>query len=245
MTIQEQLGEEWWEVLKDEFSKEYLQQLAAFISYKRKSLIIYPDKEDTFRAFRSTPFSDVKVVIIGQDPYHNGKADGLAFSYKDGLPDPVVGQLQSLDMVWREMERDVQFGLYLSFDYDLSWLAEQGVLLLNTILTVYKGKPNSHKKFGWQKFTAMAIKELMEDERPKVFMLWGKEAQDFFKKIETHFMVIHNHLILTAPHPASDLYKLNKIQELEPDYPNTFAGCGHFSKCNEYLKENKIEQIRW
>jgi uracil-DNA glycosylase len=242
--FQEKVGEHWYQILKEEFSKEYFINLGKWISYTRESKTIYPESEDVFRAFKLTPFNKVKVVILGQDPYYNGQADGLAFSYKDG--ESLGNTKQSLDILWEEMERDVQFGLYLSFDKDLEWLAEQGVFLLNTVLTVFRNQANSHANKGWEKFTMMSLYMIMKHHKNIVFLLWGSKALQTYNKVAVHFPFNeNNHFTLEAPHPAADLYKRDGLGMVIPDYPNTFAGCGHFSKCNQILKEHNIEEIRW
>ena len=246
MTLIEHLGSEWYKKLEPEFKKEYFRKLSIWLKKRRASNTIYPDAEDTFKAFRMCPFSETKVVILGQDPYYDGTADGLAFSYKED----VLGTLdysKSLDIIWKELEDDVRFGIYLSFNYNLNWLAEQGVLLLNSCLTVYRGRPGSHSNVGWEKFTGRAIKLLLQDSSPKVFMLWGSKARNFFSTIIPHVAFADEHLILQAPHPAYDLRigPDKETMQYSARYPETFRGCKHFSKANEFLKENNREQIIW
>ena len=246
MTLEEHLGIEWYQKLSTEFKKDYFRKLSKWLMKRRASNTVYPDAEDTFKAFRMCPFSETKVIILGQDPYYDGSADGLAFSYRKD----VIGTLnysKSLDIIWKELEDDIKFGLYLSFDYNLEWLAEQGVLLLNTCLTVYRGRPASHDNVGWQKFTGRAIKLLLEDKQPKVFMLWGGKAKSFFSEISRQVPFADHHLVLKAPHPAYDLRIGPNKETLQYDdnYPNTFRGCKHFSKGNEFLKDNSRKEIRW
>lgn len=238
------VGESWAGVIGDEFSKEYMAKVSAKVKWERGRTQVCPEPEDVFRAYKLTPFDKVKVVIIGQDPYYNGAADGLAFSFKDGRK---IGGLQSLDVIFMELERDVMFGLYLDMNYDLSWLAEQGVFLLNTILTVERNKPLSHQSFGWQRFTGMTIANIIKHKENVVFMLWGSEAKNFYTKVVNElFLDDSKHLILTAVHPAYDLRNYNiNMPDYKPNYPNTFYGCSHFSKANKYLEENGIKRIKW
>lgn len=233
------LGEEWYKRLKGEFEKPYMIRLSTLLTKEYYNRTIYPEKQLLFRALKDTPFNKVKVVIIGQDPYYNGKANGLAFGYDDGR----LSQYKkgSLEVIFDEIERDVKFGLYLEGNATLEQWAEQGVLLLNTVLSVRKGEANSHKKIGWQNFTSYIVTLLMIQSRPLVVMAWGREAEGFINSIPNP----KQHLILKAPHPAADLYKLNNFGSLEPNYPYTFAGCNHFSQCNQYLGMKGIEGINW
>lgn len=241
--IEQLVGKSWTPILQNEFSSKYLIDLGNWIAYKRMSFTIYPDKEDVFKAFKLCPYGQVKVVILGQDPYYNGQADGLAFSYKDGLP--INEKKQSLDIIFNEIERDIYNGLYLDKDFDLSYLAKQGVLLLNTTLTVQRNKPASHVGKGWETFIDQAILSQLAEISPKVFMLWGTHAKDtFYECIGNHQIETRRHLILTAPHPASDLRNYGNYTTVE-DYPNSFGGCKHFSQCNEFLIKNNLTPIKW
>lgn len=244
------IGESWVPVLGEEFNKDYLRQLAGWISYTRQSKTIYPESADVFRALKLCPYGQVKVVILGQDPYYDGSADGLAFSYKDGLKFP-KGK-KSLDIILEEVERDCYNGFNVNKDYQLDYLAKQGVLLLNSILTVFKGKAGSHKGLGWETLTSKIILTQIKDSSPKVFMLWGKEAKDLYfnaiastEKEHSFFYYNHKHLILEAKHPASDLYNSDSFGNISLDYPNTFSGCKHFSKANQFLLENNLTCIDW
>lgn len=240
--FKDKVGESWFNILEEEFTKDYFLNLGKWITYNRKNYTIYPESEDIFKAYLLSPFDKTKVVIIGQDPYYNGQANGLAFGLKDriGLNKPK----QLIDVIWEEMERDVQFGMYLDFDYSLNWLANQGVLLLNTVLTVRAGKPKSHFNLGWEKFTKKSIYKLIKYKSNIVFLVWGNIAKEFIDSVNKYDPFNdNNHLYLYAPHPAKDLYNFNF--EFKADYPNTFIGCNHFSKCNEFLKEHNIEKIIW
>lgn len=250
------IGDSWIPIIGDEFSKPYMQKLSQWLEYQRKSATIYPESEDVFKALKLCPFDKVKVVILGQDPYHNGVADGLAFSFRGGQRQS-VGKKQSLDLILKEIEDDVYDGFNVNYDYDLSYLAKQGVLLLNTVLTVFRGKPLSHAKtgtspgVGWEILTHKILLELWRNESPKVFLLWGNHAQNEFDKVLVSDEQINGwknydqHQILKSVHPAADLYKLNDFGDVKKDPPNTFAGCKHFSLANDYLKSKFIEPINW
>lgn len=222
-------GYEWYDELKDELSKRYVAEISHRVAARRKVTTVYPAPEDMFRAFKLTPFNDVKVVIIGQDPYHDGSANGLAFSVNsDTMKIP-----PSLLNINKELEKDVFDGVNLFKRVDLSNWASQGVFLINTFLSVEAGKPGSHAAYGWDKFTAAAIRKLLlRPGKPIVFMLWGNHAQNTFKPIieETGK---GSHLILTAPHPSP--FSADK----------GFFGCKHFSKCNSFLQVTNQRQIVW
>lgn len=213
----------WKNQLEPEFAKPYMANLREFLksAYLAKK-IIYPAKADYFAAFQSTPFDRVKVVILGQDPYHGpGQAHGLSFSVRPGVAPP-----PSLVNIFEELKRDL--GVRPPrHGYLQSW-AEEGVLLLNSTLTVEAGKPGSHRGQGWETFTDQAINRLSQARENLVFLLWGSFAQ---KKAE----LIDNkkHLILTAPHPSPlSAYR-------------GFFGCKHFSIANDYLKTRGIAPIHW
>lgn len=213
---------DWMEGIGEEFKKPYYRDLYFFIKEEYGKTVVYPNAEDIFNAFHFTPLSKVKVVIIGQDPYHGeGQAHGLAFSVK-----PTVDIPPSLENIYKELHDDL--GLQIpNHGYLKSW-ADQGVLLLNTVLTVRAHQAASHQKKGWEEFTDAVIRAVNEQDRPIVFMLWGKPAQA--KKA-----MLNNpkHLILTAPHPSPlSAYR-------------GFMGCKHFSKANEFLRQNGAEPIDW
>lgn len=215
------MGTDWVRVMHKELLKPYWMELGRKIEILRRKTVVYPEQEDTFNALKYTPFDDVKVVIIGQDPYHNGTAHGLAFS----SPKKIT---PSLTNIFKEIELEYPGELLLDKDPDLTRWTSQGVLLLNTILTVEEGKPLSHIDLGWQRFTTEVIRELSLRKKRIVYMLWGKYAQEFKKVINS----THN-LILEAPHPSP--YSAS----------SGFFGCGHFKKANEYMINNRIKPISW
>ena len=215
-------GNDWDEVLKGEFDKEYYQVLRGFLKHEYANDIIYPSMYDIFNAFKATPYSKVKVVIIGQDPYHQpNQAHGMCFSVKKGIPIPA-----SLKNIYKELIDDV--GIRMPNNgYLMKW-AEQGVLLLNTVLTVRKGKPLSHKGYGWEFFTDHVLEKLNEKNEPIVFLLWGTPARKKAMKITNP---IHVKLYSAHPSPLSAYHG--------------FFGCKHFSKTNEYLTSFGKEPIDW
>lgn len=217
-----QLEESWKEVLKDEWSKPYVFELAQFVAKERSSGIpVYPPKEDVFNAFRYASFDKVKVVIVGQDPYHGaGQAHGLCFSVRPGVPLP-----PSLQNIFKELKDDLSIPMP-PHGCLISW-AKQGVLLLNTVLTVREKEPRSHYGKGWERFTDAVVSQLNQRQDPVIFVLWGKAALDKCNSIA------QRHAILTAPHPSS--YSAH----------SGFFGCRHFSKINEILKTQGKDQIDW
>lgn len=213
---------DWDILLKSEFEKEYYKKLKEFLSEEYKHQIIYPEMFDIFNALKYTSYCDTKVVILGQDPYHGeNQAHGLCFSVKNGVKKP-----PSLVNIFKEIQNDL--GNTCLKDGDLTNWAKQGVLLLNTILTVRQGQPNSHKDKGWEMFTDYIISLLDEKNEPVVFLLWGKNAQSKIKLITND-----KHKILIAPHPSP----LSAY--------NGFFGCKHFSKTNEFLKYAYSTEIQW
>ena len=216
------IGNDWDIVLKDEFAKEYFYNLLKFVQgeYARKT--IYPPKKEVFKAFRYTPYKDLKVVILGQDPYHGeGEAEGLSFSVKIGIKKP-----PSLNNIFKELHDDL--GLEIpNYGSLVSW-AKQGVLLLNSVLTVVKDQAASHKDIGWETFTDEVIKKINEKEEPVVFILWGGFARSK-KKLITN----PKHLILESAHPSP----LSAY--------NGFFGSKPFSKTNNFLIKNNLQPIDW
>lgn len=213
---------EWLEALKPEFGKQYYKQLFAKVGQEYQTRKVFPAPDDIFNAFHFTPLDQVKVVILGQDPYHNdGQAHGLCFSVKPDVEIP-----PSLVNIYQELQEDC--GCYIPNNGYLEKWAKQGVLLLNTVLTVRAHQANSHRGIGWEEFTDAAIRILDEQDRPMVFLLWGRPAQ--MKK-----SMLHNpkHLILEAPHPSP----LSAFRG--------FFGCRHFSKANAFLQEHGLEPIDW
>lgn len=220
--VKPQIEASWYEVLKPEFEADYFQQIKATLLQEKKEYTIYPKGNEIFNAFNTTPFDQVKVVILGQDPYHGpGQAHGLSFSVPDGITQP-----PSLKNVLKELEADVHTHPTKSGNL-ISW-AQQGVLLLNASLTVRKQTPASHANIGWQTFTDAAIKAISDHKKNVVFMLWGG-----FAKKKAWLIDDSKHLILKAVHPSPfSAY-------------NGFFGCSHFSKANAYLNEHHISPIQW
>lgn len=216
------LGNDWNELLKEEFEKEYYLELRKKLASEYRSHTVYPDMYDIFNALRYTAYKDVKAVILGQDPYHGrGQAHGLSFSVKKGVPKP-----PSLQNIFKELEMDI--GVPEPAHGELTSWAGEGVLLLNAVLTVRSGSPNSHINLGWQTFTDRIISILNSRKEPLVFLLWGKNA-----KAKETLINSARHKILTAAHPSP--YSAY----------SGFFGCRHFSKTNEFLAENGIGSINW
>lgn len=216
------LGNDWDEILKDEFEKPYYKALRQFLKQEYSTRRIYPDMHDIFNALKYTSFKDTKVVIIGQDPYHGvGQAHGLCFSVKKGVEPP-----PSLKNIFKELESDI--GKQIPDHGELTDWARQGVLLLNAVLTVREGQPTSHAKMGWETFTDRVISELNKKETPVVFLLWGAYAQ---RKAEIITNPIHKKLVSVHPSPLSA--------------SRGFFGCKHFSKTNALLQNAGLEKINW
>lgn len=216
----------WDEVLKDEYIKPYFLNLGEFVQQERKSgKNIFPAKGLVFNAFQKTPFDKVKVVIVGQDPYHGyGQAHGLSFSVQRGVKLP-----PSLQNIFKELASDL--GVIMPAHGSLESWAEQGVLLLNTILTVEEGKPLAHQKRGWEQFTDAVIRALALREEPIVFLLWGRNAMQ--KCDVSELKNESKHFILTAPHPSPF------------SAHGGFFGCRHFSKTNALLESQGKAPINW
>lgn len=216
------LGNDWDNILADEWQKPYYLELRKFLKQEYSTQTVYPNMEDIFNALKLTSFKDTKVVIIGQDPYHGfGQAHGLCFSVKKGVVPP-----PSLKNIYKELKSDV--GFEIPSHGELTSWAKQGVLLLNNVLTVREGLPNSHKGKGWEIFTDRVIGELNKKETPVVFLLWGANAQ---KKAEIITNPKHFKLMTVHPSPLSA--------------SRGFFGCRHFSKTNEILQKNRINPINW
>ena len=216
------IEESWKKRLADEFEKDYFKQLTDFVKQEYRQGTVYPPGPYMFNAFEHCPFDKVKVVILGQDPYHEpGQAHGLCFSVKPDVDIP-----PSLVNIYQELHDDL--GCYIPNNgYLVKW-AEQGVLMLNTVLTVRAHMANSHHGKGWEEFTDAAIRALNAQDRPIVFILWGRPAQ-----MKKSMLNNPKHLILEAPHPSPlSAYR-------------GFFGCKHFSKANEFLKEHGMEPIDW
>ena len=217
------LTNDWSLALKDEFNKPYYRDLYRFVKEEYSTKVVYPPADDIFNALHLTPLKDVKVLILGQDPYHNEhQAHGLSFSV---LPDQ-KDILPSLQNIYKELQEDL--GCYIPNNGYLKKWADQGVLMLNTVLTVRAHEPNSHQGRGWENFTDAIIQAVNQKDEPVVYMLWGKPAQS-----KIPMLTNPKHLILKAPHPSPlSAYR-------------GFFGCKHFSKCNEFLSQNGLEPIDW
>ncbi len=216
------LGNDWDEILEDEFNKPYYLKLRQFLKEEYGTKTIYPHMNNIFSALKASSFKDTKVVILGQDPYHEpNQAHGLCFSVLKGVTPP-----PSLVNIYKELHDDI--GFKIPTHGELTKWAEQGILMLNTVLTVRKGLANSHKGMGWETFTDRVISELNKKDTPVVFLLWGSPAR---QKAE----IITNpiHIKLTCPHPSPlSAYR-------------GFFGCKHFSKTNEILIKNGLAPIDW
>lgn len=212
----------WYEVLKQEFEEPYFYEIKSFLIQEKRQYIVYPPSQLIFNAFNLTPFDKVKVVILGQDPYHNvGQAHGLAFSVPNGIMPP-----PSLKNIFKELQSDI--GMPIPTNGNLESWAREGVLLLNSCLTVRANNPASHQGIGWQRFTDAAINALSEKKEHIVFLLWGNYAIAKEKLIDTR-----KHLVLKTVHPS-------------PLSANRgFLGCRHFSQTNTYLSSNGISPIKW
>lgn len=216
------IGNEWDGLLADEFKKDYYLQLRQFLISEYNSRTVYPPMNDIFNALRYTSYSDVKAVILGQDPYHGAcQAHGLCFSVKKGTPPP-----PSLQNIFKEI--NAELGLPIPNHGELAEWAKSGVLMLNTVLTVREGQANSHRGHGWEIFTDKVIELLNKREQPIVFLLWGGNA-----RAKTKLITNPKHLILQCAHPSP----LSAY--------NGFFGCGHFVKANEFLKSQGVEPINW
>lgn len=215
------MDEKWLQYLKEEVQKDYIKTISNRVNQERKNFTVYPEPEDVLNVLNDS-FDNIKVVILGQDCYHNGVAHGYAFSSKNPNYIPV-----SLRNIFKEISTDL--GILPEKNSNLARWANQGVFLLNTILTVRAGSALSHENVGWQKFTNEIIKILDRQRKHLVFLLWGAKAREY-----TKFINSDKHLILQASHPASEVYG-----------NGDFFGCKHFSKCNEFLKKHKLEKINW
>ena len=216
------IANDWLEPLKPEFSKPYYKKLYQTVNEEYRTHQIFPPADDIFNAFALTPLHEVKVVILGQDPYHNkGQAHGLCFSVKPDVEIP-----PSLVNIYKELQDDC--GCEIPNNGYLTKWAKQGVLLLNTVLTVRAHQANSHRGIGWEEFTDAAIRVLNEQDRPMVFILWGRPAQ-----MKKSMLTNPNHLIIESPHPSPlSAYR-------------GFFGSRPFSRTNKYLKEHGLKEIDW
>ena len=216
------IGNKWDSILNEEYNKEYFKNLIDFIKQEYKNKTIYPKQNEVFNAFRYTDFDNVKVVILGQDPYHGpNQAEGLSFSVSNEVLKP-----PSLQNIFKELESDL--GIQFPKANSLKPWAKQGVLLLNAVLTVEEHKPASHSKKGWETFTDDIIKVINEKEEPVVFILWGAYARN-----KKSLITNPKHLVIESAHPSPFSAR------------NGFFGSKPFSKTNEFLKKNGIKEIDW
>ena len=216
------IGNEWDALLADEIKKDYYLRLREFLKQEYTTRRIYPPMEDLFNALRHTSYSDVRAVILGQDPYHGaGQAHGMCFSVKKGTPPP-----PSLQNIFKELKADL--GIDPPNHGELTQWADNGVLLLNTVLTVREGQANSHRGMGWEHFTDRVIQLLNERQQPIVFLLWGGNARS-----KANLITNPQHLVLQCAHPSP----LSAY--------NGFFGCRHFSKTNEFLTQHGMQPINW
>lgn len=219
--IEPKIEEGWLKVLKPEFEKPYFSDLKSFLVEEKKQNVIYPPGNRIFSAFDYTPFDEVEVVILGQDPYHDpGQANGLCFSVSDGIRQP-----PSLVNIFKELKEHM--GCEIPLSGNLEKWAKQGVFLLNATLTVRANTAGSHQNKGWEQFTDSAIKALSDKKENLVFLLWGNYA-----KAKAELIDSNKHLVLTAAHPS-------------PLARGAFFGCKHFSKTNQYLNSKGKKPIDW
>lgn len=216
------IGNSWDDLLKEEFNKQYFKELISFVTEEYKNKTIFPKQTDIFNAFRYTPYENIKVLLLGQDPYHGiGQAHGLSFSVKAGIPKP-----PSLQNIYKELQNDLGYPIPNSGTL-IDWTKE-GVMLLNAVLTVEKDKAASHKDRGWEKFTDEVIKIVNKKDTPVVFILWGSYARS-----KKEFITNPIHYVIESPHPSPfSAY-------------NGFFGSKPFSKTNQFLEKNNIKPINW
>lgn len=219
-----QNAHDWRDLLGPEKQQDYFQNTLTYVEQRRaEGITVYPPKEQVFEAFKATPFEQVKVVILGQDPYHGpNQAHGMCFSVQDGVRHP-----PSLMNIFKELVQDVP-GFQIPQSGNLTRWADQGVLLLNTVLTVEAGQAHSHAKLGWEQFTDKVISQLNQHREGVVFLLWGAHAQKKGKIIDRQ-----RHHVLTAPHPSP------------LSAHRGFFGCQHFSQANQLLQQQGLTQIDW
>lgn len=219
--VNPQIHESWKNILIDEFNSDYFKKLKLFLQEEKSKYVIYPQGKDIFAAFDTTPFDEVKVVILGQDPYHGkGQAHGLSFSVQNGVKPP-----PSLVNIYKEINDDL--GLPIPNHGNLLKWAQQGVLMLNATLTVRANQAGSHQKKGWEQFTDAVIKKISQEKEGVIFLLWGRYAQNKEELIDAA-----KHIVLKAAHPS-------------PLARGGFFGCKHFSKTNEYLRKMNKKEIDW
>lgn len=216
------INNDWLGAIRDEFQKDYYKELFKFINNEYRTTTVYPPADDLFNALHLTPLSDVRVVILGQDPYHDdGQAHGLSFSVRPGIKIP-----PSLGNIYKELQTDL--GCYIPNNGYLEKWAKQGVLMLNAVLTVRAHQPASHQGKGWEQFTDAIIREVNKKDAPVVYMLWGNFARSKVEMLDNP-----KHLILESPHPSPFAARKG------------FFGCKHFSKANDFLVSHGEKPIDW
>lgn len=219
--VQGMIGNDWDYVLREEYEKDYFLKIKERVRREYDSKMIFPPANRVFYAFRMTPYKDTRVIILGQDPYHGvGEANGLCFSVNEGVKMP-----PSLSNIYKELYNDLGI---VRTKTDLSDWAKSGVLLLNSVLTVEKDKPASHKMIGWEEFTDTVIKKLNEKDEPVVFILWGN-----FAKSKIKYITNPKHLIISSSHPSP--FSVNY----------GFFGSKPFSRTNKFIRENNLKEIEW
>lgn len=218
------ISESWDKVLQKQYSEPYVMKIQTHL--KADIAELCPKPSEIWNAFKLTPFEEVRVVIIGQSPYHSGEAHGLAFSSLRGYP-------PSLKVIFKELRQEFN---KVRETPDLTDWAKQGVLLLNTVLTTTKGSPTAHNAIGWQRLTGHVLMKLAQDPKPKCFMAWGKDAKDMIERHVSPYDQKGRHYILTAVHPAVDAYGKSQY---------SFSGCNHFRKANDFLGEEGRGRIKW
>lgn len=236
----ERIGISWYRKIGRLFDEGKLIALSEKVAQRRALGVVYPESKDVFNAFKLTPFETVKVVILGQDPYHDGNADGLAFSCKNNISPSLKVILEEIDRELHWPDSKIVEECYLSTIGSLAYWAKQGVFLLNTSLTVDKGVAGSHSGFGWELLIKKTLEVLIEDDKPKVFLLWGVHAQRLFDNIKDKEQDKKHHLILKTAHPVAEIYKAQG-----KPISGSFYGTKIFIDTNEFLKKHKQTPIIW
>lgn len=223
-TLRGMLGEDWFDFVRLEINKDYFVALAKKVSKERRGYTVYPNSPDVFKAFKLTPLKSLRVIILGQDPYHDGNASGLAFGSTNNNP--------NLQKIMKQLDFYAEFGEFemnIGREPSLEYLAKQGVLLINRVLTVRRRVARSHSGYGWERFTAYVLQKISRTQGGKVFMLWGKDAQEVSKYLDPN-----GNLILMAEHPAAACYAKRPWHDMR---------C--FTEANEYLKGLNQQIIKW
>lgn len=233
------IGEEWYRSIGGIFNTPQLIRTANLVEEDRKTHKVYPKRSEVFKAYKLVQPSQANVIIVGQDPYHDGNADGLSFSAS-------IKMSPSLQVIQEAINEDIEFGqaidkpCFLEWEtgepVDLTYWANQGILLLNSCLTVREGVPKSHSEYGWNYFVRESLKVLLQSQQPKCFLLWGSAAKDVIGNIDAHKTAFSHHCFIVASHPMAEVYG---------ESVNKFFGLKMFSRCNKFLKKNKLLEIIW